>query len=90
MPNTHLPYACVSTSQTSCMGGETSITHPHKQTDATCTDIIHYEEQKLVPYVGNLSAFVAKRPDAKHYYELGTDTLQYVCMIYTYLYTYRE
>lgn len=51
--------------------------HPPKlQTDDVCTDIIHYEEQKLVAYHGNLSAFVAKRPDAKHYYELSTETLK--------------
>ena len=49
---------------------------PPSPTDDVCTDILHYEEQKLVPYHGNLSAFVARRPDAKHYYELSTETLK--------------
>lgn len=51
-------------------------TPTHHKQDNTCTDIIHYEGQKLVAYHGNLSAFVAKRPDAKHYYELSTETLR--------------
>ncbi len=29
--------------------------------DNVCTDIIHYEEKKLVHYVGNLSEFVKVR-----------------------------
>jgi len=97
------------------------VSHSTSFLDDVCTDIIHYEEQKLVPYVGNLSAFVAKvsppslppslppscpparplcaastrtraltsslppslppslpqRPDAKHYYELSTETLRF-------------
>ena len=35
-----------------------------------CTDIIHYENQKLVRYPGNLSQFVAQVPSARSYYEL--------------------
>ncbi|KAM3567545.1 hypothetical protein VYU27_010313, partial [Nannochloropsis oceanica] len=38
------------------------VSHSTSFLDDVCTDIIHYEEQKLVPYVGNLSAFVAKHP----------------------------
>lgn len=39
--------------------------------DAVCTDIIHYENKKLAYYTGNLSAFVAARPEGKLYYTLS-------------------
>jgi hypothetical protein len=35
-------------------------------------DIIHYENQKLVRYPGNLSQFVAKKPECRSYYELAS------------------
>ena len=47
------------------------VSHDTGFLDATCTDIIHYEERKLVRYRGNLSEFVAKVPAAASYYELS-------------------
>ncbi|CAM9333472.1 unnamed protein product [Phaeothamnion confervicola] len=41
------------------------------------TDILHYEEQKLVLYSGTLQAFVAKVPEAKHYYALDASALSF-------------
>jgi elongation factor 3 len=50
------------------------ISHDSGFLDATCTDIIHYEERKLVLYKGNLSEFVKKKPEARTYYELDNAT----------------
>merc|ERR1712216_693376 len=42
--------------------------------DKTCTNIINFEtNRKLKFYIGNLSAFVAKRPECKSYFELKAD-----------------
>jgi elongation factor 3 len=46
------------------------VSHDTKFLDNVCTDILHYETRKLVNYPGNLSAFVAVKPEAKSYYEL--------------------
>lgn len=51
------------------------VSHSTTFLDDICTNIIHYENQKLVTYHGNLSNFVRQRPEAKHYYELSTDSL---------------
>ena len=53
------------------------VSHDTGFLDATCTDIIHYEERKLVLYRGNLSAFVAKVPSAKSYYELAESATKF-------------
>lgn len=50
------------------------ISHDSGFLDATCTDIIHYEERKLVLYKGNLSEFVKVKPEARTYYELDNAT----------------
>ncbi|BFZ56701.1 [NU+] prion formation protein 1 [Savitreella phatthalungensis] len=47
------------------------VSHDSGFLDAVCTDIIHYEKKKLAYYPGNLSAFVAKKPEAKSYYTLS-------------------
>jgi elongation factor 3 len=46
------------------------VSHDTKFLDNVCTDILHYEQRKLVTYHGNLSAFVAQKPEAKSYFEL--------------------
>ncbi|KAG0224699.1 translational elongation factor EF-1 alpha [Actinomortierella wolfii] len=46
------------------------VSHDSGFLDNVCTGIIHYENRKLKKYVGNLSKFVEKYPDAKSYYEL--------------------
>ncbi|TID23846.1 hypothetical protein CANINC_003138 [Pichia inconspicua] len=46
------------------------VSHDSGFLDAVCTDIIHYENKKLVYYKGNLSDFVAIKPEAKAYYTL--------------------
>jgi len=47
--------------------------------DKTCTNIINFEtNRKLKFYIGNLSAFVAKRPECKSYFELKADKVKFV------------
>lgn len=46
------------------------VSHDSGFLDAVCTDIIHYEQKKLVYYTGNLSEFVKIRPEGKAYYTL--------------------
>jgi elongation factor 3 len=47
--------------------------------DKTCTNIISFEtNRKLKFYIGNLSAFVAKRPECKSYFELRGDKIKFV------------
>ncbi|KAH3903500.1 probable [NU+] prion formation protein 1 [Saccharomycodes ludwigii] len=47
------------------------VSHDSRFLDAVCTDIIHYENKKLVYYKGNLAAFVEQKPEAKSYYTLS-------------------
>jgi len=53
------------------------VSHDSKFLDAVCTGIIHYEHLKLKKYRGNLSEFVKQVPEAKSYYELTNDNLQF-------------
>jgi elongation factor 3 len=46
------------------------VSHDVKLLDVICTNIIHFEDNKLHPFRGNLSAFVDKYPEAKCYFEL--------------------
>jgi elongation factor 3 len=48
------------------------VSHDTMFLDAVCTDIIHYENLKLVRYPGNLSQFVEKKPECRSYYELAS------------------
>jgi elongation factor 3 len=59
--------------------GTTLITVSHDSgfLDTVCTGIIHYENKKLVKYQGNLSAFVAQKPEAKAYYELTDEFVKF-------------
>ena len=45
--------------------------------DNVLTDVIHYEDRKLVYYHGNLTHFVEIHPEARYYYELEASTLSF-------------
>lgn len=53
------------------------VSHDSGFLDAVCTDILHYEQKKLVPYRGNLAAFVKQKPEAKSYYTLTDSQVQF-------------
>ncbi|KAI0358475.1 hypothetical protein OH77DRAFT_1420865 [Trametes cingulata] len=53
------------------------ISHDSGFLDTVTTDIIHYENKKLVYYPGNLSSFVAKHPEAKSYYTLAATSVKF-------------
>ena len=54
-----------------------TVSHDSGFLDTVCTGIIHYENKKLVKYQGNLSAFVAQKPEAKAYYELTDEFVKF-------------
>lgn len=54
------------------------VSHDTVFLDRVVTDVIHYENKKLVYYHGTLSAFVKKHPEAKYYYELDSSSLKFV------------
>jgi len=54
------------------------VSHDSEFLDAVCSAIIHYEPNlKLQKYIGNLSAFVAQRPEAAAYYNLKDATTKW-------------
>jgi len=53
------------------------VSHDSGFLDAVCTDIYHYEQKKLVHYVGNLAAFVKVKPEGKSYYTLSASQVQF-------------
>lgn len=53
------------------------VSHDTGFLDNVCTDIVHYENKKLVRYRGNLSAFVAKVPAAMSYYKLEESSVKF-------------
>ncbi|RPB27526.1 hypothetical protein L211DRAFT_865687 [Terfezia boudieri ATCC MYA-4762] len=53
------------------------VSHDSGFLDEVCTDIIHYENKKLVHYKGNLSEFVKVRPEGKAYYTLSATTVHF-------------
>ncbi|KAE8209044.1 hypothetical protein CF319_g9534, partial [Tilletia indica] len=48
------------------------VSHDSQFLDNVCTDILHLNRFKIKRYPGNLSAFVARVPEAKAYAELNT------------------
>lgn len=80
-PTNHLDSASVqwladylnSLSEVTCL----IVSHDTAFMDNTVTDIIHYENRKLVYYKGNLEAFVEKHPEAKYYYELSSSDMKF-------------
>ncbi|KAF1354885.1 ABC transporter domain-containing protein [Delphinella strobiligena] len=53
------------------------VSHDSGFLDEVCTDIIHYEQKKLVNYRGNLAAFVKVKPEGKSYYTLSASQVQF-------------
>lgn len=53
------------------------VSHDTGFLDNVCTNIIHYENLKLKSYRGNLSDFVKQKPEAKAYYELSSDLIEF-------------
>ncbi|KAJ3540234.1 hypothetical protein NM688_g6257 [Phlebia brevispora] len=53
------------------------VSHDSGFLDAVTTDIIHYEDKKLVYYPGNLSCFVEEHPEAKSYYTLAATSVKF-------------
>ncbi|KAI0081236.1 hypothetical protein K474DRAFT_1762039 [Panus rudis PR-1116 ss-1] len=53
------------------------VSHDSGFLDNVTTDIIHYENKKLVYYPGNLSTFVEKHPEAKSYYTLAATSVKF-------------
>ncbi|PVG00948.1 putative mrna export factor elf1 [Serendipita vermifera] len=53
------------------------VSHDSGFLDNITTDIIHYEEKKLVYYPGNLSKFVEIHPEAKSYYTLAATSIKF-------------
>ena len=53
------------------------VSHDSGFLDEVCTDIYNYEGKKLVCYKGNLSDFVAKKPEASSYYTLSASQVQF-------------
>lgn len=53
------------------------VSHDSGFLDEVCTDILHYEQKKLINYKGNLAEFVRQKPEAKTYYTLSADVAQF-------------
>ena len=53
------------------------VSHDTVFLDRVLTDVIHYEDKKLVYYHGNLTHFVSIHPEAKYYYQLESSTLSF-------------
>ncbi|KAI9449405.1 P-loop containing nucleoside triphosphate hydrolase protein [Lactarius psammicola] len=53
------------------------VSHDSRFLDDVTTDIIHYEDKKLVYYHGNLSKFVETHPEAKSYYTLAATSVKF-------------
>lgn len=53
------------------------VSHDVAFLDKVVTDVIHYENKKLVYYHGNMTKFVEIHPEAKYYYELEGSTLSF-------------
>src|SRR5947209_11987075 len=53
------------------------VSHDSGFLDEVCTDILHYENKKLVHYKGNLAAFVKVKPEGKAYYSLEESSVQF-------------
>ncbi|KAH7107535.1 P-loop containing nucleoside triphosphate hydrolase protein [Auriculariales sp. MPI-PUGE-AT-0066] len=53
------------------------VSHDSGFLDNVTTDIIHYEEKKIVYYPGALSEFVKQVPSAQSYYTLSASTIKF-------------
>ncbi|CAD6963171.1 unnamed protein product [Tilletia controversa] len=75
-PTNHLDVVNIAwiTNYLTNVSGATAIIVSHDSSflDNVCTDILHLNRFKIKRYPGNLSAFVARVPEAKAYAELNT------------------
>ncbi|KAI9278161.1 P-loop containing nucleoside triphosphate hydrolase protein [Umbelopsis sp. AD052] len=53
------------------------VSHDSGFLDKVCSNILHYEKKKLRLYPGNLTAFVAARPEAKSYFTLAATSVKF-------------
>ncbi|KAG0236476.1 hypothetical protein BGW42_003382 [Actinomortierella wolfii] len=53
------------------------VSHDSKFLDNVCTNILHFERNKLKMYKGNLSEFVKVKPEAKSYYTLAATSVKF-------------
>ena len=53
------------------------VSHDTAFLDKTVNNIIHFDNLKLHTYKGNVSDFVAMKPEAKSYFELGSSSLTF-------------
>ena len=54
------------------------VSHDSGLMDDVCSHIIHFENKKLVTYIGNLKDFVEKVPEAQVYYEFKSTKLKFI------------
>jgi elongation factor 3 len=54
-----------------------TVSHDVGFLDTVCTDIIAYEAKKLKYYKGNLSKFIATKPEAKSYISLAATSVKF-------------
>ncbi len=54
------------------------VSHDTTFLDKVVTDVIHYEQRKLVYYHGTLSQFVAIHPESKYYFDLESSSLKFI------------
>lgn len=54
-----------------------TVSHDSGFLDAICTDILHYENKRLVYYKGNLKDFVDQHPAAEAYYTLSASIVKF-------------
>ncbi|KAK0569483.1 [NU+] prion formation protein 1 [Tilletia horrida] len=54
-----------------------TVSHDTGFLDNVCTDIIHYDNKKIVYYRGNLAAFVKNKPEAKSFYALAATSVKF-------------
>ena len=79
-PTNHLDVPSVQWLQNWLVENNTTIltvSHDSRFLDSVCTDIVHYEDRRLVYYKGNLSQFVAKVPAAQAYYTLEATSIRF-------------
>ncbi|KAE8215735.1 hypothetical protein CF327_g1012 [Tilletia walkeri] len=54
-----------------------TVSHDTGFLDNVCTDIIHYDNKKIIYYRGNLAAFVKNKPEAKSFYSLAATSVKF-------------
>lgn len=80
-PTNHLDVASVHWLENYLVSNENitvlTVSHDVGFLDTICTDIIAYESKKLKYYKGNLSKFIATKPEAKSYISLAATSVKF-------------